>query len=402
MRFKKLLKNSLYMFSNQMATFVFPFMIFKAISNTVNETLLGDYFLFLSLGVFVTIVSDVGMGIGSVKLYSKSKFKLEYLFSWVLIKLIAVTLFFQVVFFIFPIQKLNLSLYFLMYFSIAVQSLSPLWFFQINENMKLYAIAGILGKTINMILVFTLIEEYSDINYLVLSYLFGVTITLVILSSHIKTNLPEKKYRKKIKLKHLENIIKSCLTTYYSRVSVAFYTTINLLIIGHFGGASAAATYGMAEKVYQAGQGVIAPVSQVLMPFLHNKPDTKLFFKTVGLFLIIFLSGVFFVLSFSSEFLLFLFQTKNTETLELLKIFMIVSIVNFLGVFMGYPAFAIKKDIETPNITVHFGLLAYFVSTVFFNVFYGFKLEHFAYSLLTAELSVLFVRVILFSKVIRR
>lgn len=145
--------------------------------------------------------------------------------------------------------------------------------------------------------------------------------------------------------------IKESAQFFWSRVAVSMYTTASSVVVGAVG-LNQAALYTTAEQGYKAGQAFTASIAQALYPYMARERDWKVFIKIVLLGFIVISVGAICVGLFSKQILEIIFGKNYIESAEILKIMMVTLVVNYLGVCLGYPAFAATKKISIANKTV--------------------------------------------------
>ena len=389
-RFNNLMSNSACMFILQLANFIVPFYVYNTISNIIGLEYLGQYFYFIAYVYFIVTVCDFGLTITSLSKFSRVKFKSHYLSSVFCIKVALFLLsLLSLPLFWFVAEFSKISILFVV-LSIFFQSLNPVWYFQSKERNGIIVVSGVVGRLLNFFVIFLFYEEIKTIEFFLFAYTLGVIIPFVVNLFFLEIDA---KWPLRVDLRYIKSIMRLSLKTFKSRMALTAYTSFNTFLIGALLGMQYVSIYGMAEKIYQAGQGVVTPVSQVLFPFISNKPDSKLFIKTVFIFMLIFIVGCLIIMTNTRFILEFLFNEIDDKAITLTRIYLFVSIINAFSVFMGFPAFALFRDLITPNATVLYGACIYALLLPFSILFFGYDLNIFVMIILIVEVSVLLMRV---------
>ncbi|HEE8951078.1 TPA: oligosaccharide flippase family protein, partial [Providencia rettgeri] len=189
---------------------------------------------------------------------------------------------------------------------------------------------------------------------------------------------------------------KDSLMFFLSRASVSIYTSASTIIIGNYSSLNQAAFYSASEKIYNAGQGILYPISQALYPYLSKNKDAKYFFYILFSLVTVLVVAVI-VISLFTPILLSVFYGKEYEkAYPIMNIFLCILIINFLSSNFGYPAFTLINRLDIANKTVIIGgFLQLILLTLIYNYSYitAFTV---VLSVLITELFVLCSRVAIF------
>lgn len=142
--------------------------------------------------------------------------------------------------------------------------LFPVWLFQGLEKMQGIAICTTIAKTISLALIFLLVRSKDDIDLAIISQSLGGLFSGIIAYVFIKKYGMAK--LKKIKLSDLVESLNKGFDLFVSNITISFYTTLNILIIGYFGGPVLAGYFSAADKLRAAAQGLLSPVQQAMFP----------------------------------------------------------------------------------------------------------------------------------------
>ncbi len=153
-------------------------------------------------------------------------------------------------------------------------------------------------------------------------------------------------------MKMIINAFKYSSEFFLSRAAVGIYTSASTLVVGSFAGVQQAAFYACAEKLYQAGQSLMSPVSQALFPYLARTGDKKILYKCIGILLIPLVAGCFICGIYSGEILELFYGVGFVPANSVLEVFLVCSIITFISINFGYPAFSIIGRLDLANKSV--------------------------------------------------
>lgn len=142
--------------------------------------------------------------------------------------------------------------------------LFPVWLFQGIEKMQGIAIFTVIAKSLSIIMIFVLVNGPADIEYSIFCQSMGIFISGVIACfyvNHFKLGAFTK-----FKISDIRDSLQVGFDLFISNIAMSFYTTLNILIVGFFGGPVLAGYFAAADKIRTAAQGLLAPVQQALFP----------------------------------------------------------------------------------------------------------------------------------------
>mgnify|MGYP000689963949 CR=1 FL=1 len=315
----------------------------------------------LSICVLGFIITDFGFGISGVEKIAKNKndkiFINSYLGAVFASKLLLLVFTF-IVLALYTLTEPDIlhgsSYYFIVIISFVIfsQTFQPIWFYQGIEEMKSITIYTVTTKLLYLVSVFILVAE-SDDAWLVL-LLYGISNLIGTLIAVYKIYTAGYRVSKPTPTLILDTISHS-VEFFISRAAVGLYTGISVFLLGAFSGLQQVAIYSAAEKLYQGGQSISAPISQAMYPYVARTGDTKLLYKFILIALLPLLIGVSFCIFYSESIIVFIFGNEFSEGADILKVFLVCSVINFIGVNLGYPAFSSINKISFANKSVILG-----------------------------------------------
>lgn len=140
----------------------------------------------------------------------------------------------------------------------------PVWLFQGIEKMQGIAICTTIAKCISLLLIFLLVKTKDDMNMAVISQSSGMFVSGILACVFIKKQKLAK--LTKVSMQEIYLVLSKGFDLFVSNITISFYTTLNILIIGYFGGPALAGYFSAADKIRTAAQGLMSPVQQAMFP----------------------------------------------------------------------------------------------------------------------------------------
>lgn len=397
---KNLLTSSIAFYVIQLLNILSPLLVLPFLSRSLSVDGFGKVMLFNSLCGIVYIINDFGFGLSATHSISKNredKLALNRIVSSIFILKIP----------LFILSSLGVIVYLKYYSNITYdntailcllgvslfQSLQPLWLFQGLEIMKKVIALFVIPKIGYIFYILYFIHDDSDLNKIYFSLFFCMLLNFIFLYFSMKKieisfTIPEN-YT-------LRYIFKDSSTFFLSRAAVSIYTSVSSIIIGNYSGLIQLALYSCAEKIYQGLQSITGPISQAIFPYLSFNKDHKLIIRLTicTLPILLLISAIIFI--FSKDIITIIFGLKYVDSYEILNIFSITMIINYIGVNFGYPAFAAINNVRFVNLTVIIG--AFFQILLLLILISNNKISaiNIAYSVLITESIVASIRVYFF------
>jgi O-antigen/teichoic acid export membrane protein len=354
-------KNTGSLFALQFVNMVAPLIVLPYLSRVLGVDGFGAMMLAFSACAIALIITDFGFNLSATYTISKCRENKVYVNELIgaifLIKAVLIFILFLILatysYFIgFSVGGYTLSIY--IGLNVLVQAFIPTWFFQGIEKMKSVTIFMVFAKLSYVFLIFIFIKNESDTDLVVLFYALSNLVGVSIAIRLIYINGYSIKTPKSLKI---TAVFKDSSQYFLSRAAVSIYTTASTFIVGASAGVQQAAMYGASEKIYQASQSITAPIAQALFPYMAKNKDVKLLAKIivyVGVPLAI-ACGV--VALWAGDIMSLVFGDEFQQSGYLLQVFLLVTVINFVSVNFGYPAFAGIGKVQIANYTVMLGAL---------------------------------------------
>ncbi|MES1860037.1 O33 family O-antigen flippase [Escherichia coli] len=354
-----LIKNIFYLFIVQIINYVAPFLVLPYLSRVLSVDNFGLLMMIISASSIALIVTDYGFSLSGPLFVAVNKHNKvvinQYIGTIYLIKSVLISIIWFLFLFIYFISDNEITSHFsnILWLGVIIttQSFQPIWFFQGLEKMKNITFSLIISKSVYVILIFCLVKT-NHVERVFLALVLSYVVTLVI-SNYLL-------YRNGYAIgtpcnKLFRDEIKNSFPFFLSRAAVGVYTSASTFIVGSFAGLNQAAVYSSAEKLYQAGQNALSPISQALYPYLARSGDKKTLYKFVVLFFILLCMICILSSYYSNTIVMLFFGNKYNAASQVLNVFLLSLVITFVSFNFGYPAFAAIKRVQIVNYTVVLG-----------------------------------------------
>ncbi|MDQ8136788.1 O33 family O-antigen flippase [Escherichia coli] len=354
-----LIKNIFYLFIVQIINYVAPFLVLPYLSRVLSVDNFGLLMMIISASSIALIVTDYGFSLSGPLFVAVNKHNKvvinQYIGTIYLIKSVLISIIWFLFLFTYFISDNEITSHFsnILWLGVIIttQSFQPIWFFQGLEKMKNITFSLIISKSVYVILIFCLVKT-NHVERVFLALVLSNVVTLVI-SNYLL-------YRNGYAIgtpcnKLFRDEIKNSFPFFLSRAAVGVYTSASTFIVGSFAGLNQAAVYSSAEKLYQAGQNALSPISQALYPYLARSGDKKTLYKFVVLFFILLCMICILSSYYSNTIVMLFFGNKYNAASQVLNVFLLSLVITFVSFNFGYPAFAAIKRVQIVNYTVVLG-----------------------------------------------
>ncbi|MBS9436681.1 O100 family O-antigen flippase [Photorhabdus noenieputensis] len=400
------LSNINALFITQIANYLSLLLIFPYLSRILGIDGFGKIGISLSIISIFLILTDYGFNLSAPSWIANNKKNInktcEYIGAIFILKILLTTLGIMLLF-IFTYSHDTLLTDIKLIVSIALcatfQSMQPTWFFQGIEKMRKITYYTIIAKAIYMILVLFFVknpgQEWLVIFFQAISFCLSSSIAIYFI------------YREGYTIRLISNpriikVFKESTWFFISRAAVCVYTSASTLIIGSAAGVQQAGLYSSSEKIYNAGQGIISPISQAIYPYLSRSGDKRFLYKISFIIAIPMIIGCYVITSFSSDILTIFYGPSFSSAAPILNIFLFCLIINYISVNFGYPAFSIIKRLDIANKTVILGALLQLINLIILFYTESINAINISLAILIVEIIVMIVRVVIFISLINR
>lgn len=354
---KGLLHNFISLVVVQGTNYLVPLLTFPYLVRVLGTSGYGAIAYSLAFIQYLVIFTGWGFNLSAPREVVRNKDdkrQLDILFSSVLIlKLLLLIVSFVILYvsilFIPSLTELKELVYFT-FGVVAGQAIMPTWFFQGLEKMKWITLVNAISKISYAVALFLFVKDEKDIIYVPIFNSFGYIVAgvvgLILCVKKFRVNFVYPGY------KELKYFFVTSFQFFVSRVSVSIYTSSNLFVIGTFGTLEMAGIYSVAEKLYQAMQGIYHPLVNALYPFIIRIKDKKIYLKVFITSIVVNLIFVVCVY-YCAEFLFsLLFHDYSIESVKLFKLLTMLSVITVPSILLGYPFLAALGHPKFTNFTV--------------------------------------------------
>ncbi|MCF7566773.1 oligosaccharide flippase family protein [Sabulilitoribacter arenilitoris] len=369
-----LVKNFLALSTLQGVNLILPFVTLPYLTRVLGVSNYGVVVMVYSIMQLLSVVCDYGFNLSATKeisLFRNNTSKINTIFSSILLVkagLLIILLFILLILVIYvPVLAANKATYFMGFGIVIGQALTPTWLFQGMEKMKYITIVNLVSKSLFTLLIFVFIKNSEDFIFVPLLYSIGF-----ILAGILSLIFAYKEFGVSFYFTKWVNIIeqiKNSTQYFFSRASVALYTSSNNFIVGLVLGEFYAGIFGVAERLFTAMTVIYSPLSDAIYPHMVQKKDLKLFKK-------VFLSAIIFnffvsliTIFFSSEIIYFVFGEGYEESAVLLKYFCFLSLIIVPATFIGYPLLGAFGFEKYANYSVVIACIIHVIILVFISSF---------------------------------
>lgn len=376
-----------------------PFLIVPFLARVLGVEAYGEVLSLLSVITLSYIFIEYGFNVSATYRVTKSKDNYEILSeicSNVITLRIVIALFLIILYVVdfcfFKVFFESWLMVFLVSFTVFSQSLISDWFFQGIEKMFNIAIYTIFLRVFYGLSIFLFISDPND-SYLVILF-WGMSNAVAGLIScyfMIKKGVTIKF----CSLKNIQNELVSGWLFFKSRLSVAVYTSLNSVLLAAFNPLQLA-FYSIGDQAYKASQSVTSPINRALYPYMVRTKNWDLFFKIfIIMFLLIIIVSI--ALYINAEVVIkFIFGSAYKDSIVIFKVFLLTSIVTYVGLSFGNPVFGAINRLDIPNKISIYASYLHLVILLFIFTFYQFNAFFIACALLVTEVFVALTRMFFF------
>lgn len=399
---KKLINNIMALFVVQFLNYIAPLLVFPYLTRVLGIDGFGVVAVMFSLCSISLIVTDYGFGLSAPYWIAKNRDDKasvsRYIGGVFIIKtvlLIAILTF--VLIYLFSINSIVIhNGYFLsgLFLTLIFQTYQPIWFYQGIEELKNVTIFMTISKLTYLGSIFIFVRDRGDTGgvFIALGFSYLVSTTFAIFRIYAcgySILFPKEK-------KFFIELIKTSSSFFFSRAAVGVYTSASTFIIGSYSGPAQAALYSSAEKLYQAGQNATSPFSQALYPYLSRSKDKSTLFRVIIYALPLLISIICICYYFSPMILRVFYGSEFIDASPILKNFLICSIITFVSINIGYPAFSIIDRLDVVNKSVYTASIIYIILLFFMFINQAINAYNISICILAVESFVLIFRITAF------
>lgn len=379
----------------QLANYIAPLLVLPFLSRHLATDEFGSVMVALATAAVALVVTDYGFNLSATYKIAKIQDDIESINKIIgrvftaKIILVLISAIGIVIVATIPTYRPYIDVFSASILGIVGQAYQSSWLFQGLERMGVYALIQSSTKFLYVFLVYTVITPPVDPSTVMWCWSIANCIGMILalwqarrLGFHLFYFSPREALEE----------IKETSNYFWSRISVACYTSASSLIIG-MTGLHYAAIYSVAEQGYKAGQAFTNTIAQAMYPYMAREKNWYLFSRVIAFGFIVLSTAAVTVSFFSDEVLQFVFGPVYIEAATVFIIMMCTLCINYFGVTLGYPALGAVNCIQAANSSVYYGVIVY-GAVMALILFTGNLLPTYvAFSIAAAELVVFIVRV---------
>ncbi len=279
MRSKRVVKNYLYNMGYEVLILILPIITAPYIARVLGADGIGISNYTSSFAIVFSVFGKFGIdryGSKHIAYTRDNKGKRSKAFWNIWLLQVVSSLISIVAYIIFStIQGNSLKLLFILQLPVVISSLIDIsWFYIGLENFKKIVVRNTFIKIISVILIFTLVKSYSDLNkYILINSLSALLGCITFWNSIFK-------YVNKLKVSNIniKPYLRESFIYLIPQICIQFYTVVDQIIVGTLSSVTDVGYYSQSLKIPKMSLAFITSLSMVLMPAIANlyeKEDIK-------------------------------------------------------------------------------------------------------------------------------
>lgn len=335
--------NALALTLMQFSNYLAPLIVLPYLSRVIGSSMLGFVVVTLAAIQFVYVITDYGFSLSATRDIALNSSNKSYISRKIgaiwgaKLPLLGMGIAGLVV---IPVVVPTLHQY-ANFFSAAIpaaigMAFQPIWLFLGIEKMRNITAYMIVTKLVYVLMILSWVRSPTDAILAIYGWstaqLAGLGVSIWMLRRDgYSVTVPS--------LAECFNELKESAEFFWSRLSVAVYTSVNTVVIGTQG-AILAAHYSVCDQIFNAGKTITSPVNTALYPYMTKRQDWQLFYRLLFVLAGSLATGCLIVALLASHILGLLFGAEYVQSSPVLVVLCGVVVINYFGVAFGYPAFS--------------------------------------------------------------
>tara|TARA_Y100000591_G_scaffold321587_1_gene336794 strand:+ start:2296 stop:3546 length:1251 start_codon:yes stop_codon:yes gene_type:complete len=391
--------NSFYLYLSHFGDYILTLFLLPFISRKIGATEFGIIGLTQSFGLLIVLFIEFGSSLMATREVARikndhfvlKKFVEELTLSKIYLTPIAFVAFLLSIIYV-PIFIENPYKVVIIFLGAIFQGISPVWYFQGTEKMKIIAFSKLVFRLFGFILIIFFVKSPSDSWVVLASFSLGSALICLylfreIIKKHGQLSLYRKNQSKLIFSKSIPSFLVTIIPMIYQNISVLLLSLfVNPIQLGLFYGAS---------RIYRAFNTLYSPVSQAFFPIIasaqnNDKTESRLLLRNYLLTISI-IGLLFFITNyfFAEKIILIVLGNEFSGSKNLLKIFSVVLPLTAISNALGRQwLMVINKDSFYSFVQMFSSLIA-LMGFLFLVNAYGIKA--YPLSLIVYEISSIFI-----------
>lgn len=289
-------KNIAYLGLVQVSNFVFPVVTLPYLVRTLGVSDFGSIMLSLAIVQYFSLVVDYGFNYSATReiAVAENQKEINSLFSRTILAktfLLFISLALYSLYCVFFVKEGNAWVTFSFALVIIGNCYFPLFFFQAIEKMKVIATLTILSKCLCTIWLFTMVKNSGDVFNA--AFFYGLNAFLPSIFSIFYIYFRKLVSFELAPFSQVKISLKRGSAIFISQISISFYTTFNVILLGFFYSPAIVGYFSAAERMRAAVQSCFVPIQQVIFPRINK--EIRNFKHRFKIYSVLYLSLAFFV-----------------------------------------------------------------------------------------------------------
>lgn len=342
---KRLVENIFSLSVFQFASYGISFVMMPYLIQTLGIDGYGKIIYSFAIVSLVGLVVEYGFEIAATKAVSVNRYQLndigDYISAVYIIKIFFLLIGFSFLLILTSFNSFSeyRDLIILSYVFVIAKAITPLWFLQGLEEMKIVAVVNIITRMLYFVAVLLLIKHPDQLELVPL--LNGIS-ALVTGIYCLWYGLAFKGMSfARVSISKINEVVVDGFNIFISQISIASLTHIVPFVLGFTSGSMAVGIYSAAEKIVQAVFGLYVPFQQSFFPWItaHLKNEhlvgIKVLKRSIAL-LAIAMTVVGLLLHMFSEFIMALVTGEsNPRSVEVFELLAFMPLLLCLNTFIG-------------------------------------------------------------------
>lgn len=340
----KLFSNTIMLYILTFSNYFFSFITVPYQTRVLGKEIYGNLGFATSFMGYFQLILDFGFLLSAteeVAKYRNDKRKLEVIVICVtcckLFLIIGSAILLSILCVTVDRFRVDVRLYVLYFFAIAVNSFIPDYLYRGLEEMRAITIRTVLIKLFFTGMIFICLREKSQYYFVPLLNLIGNIGAVIGVYVHIKGKLGLSFC--KIKFGDIWDSFKKSSVFFYSRIASTVYSVTNTFILGFVYGNNAGIVglFSAADKLITTGKQGVTPITDSLYPYMIRKRDFKLIKKVLLIFMPVITLGCIIVAVIAEPLCAILFGEEFREAGIYLRLLLPVLWCSFPAMVFGFP-----------------------------------------------------------------
>ncbi|MFN1551697.1 oligosaccharide flippase family protein [Vibrio natriegens] len=382
----KLIKNIGWYSLSQVISVVVPILVIPIIISYIGVDGYGELAFIQAKIAVLTIISNYGFELSAPRWIISGKVCEQKVYAT--IQQVKISLYFisALIFFVmFGFSFLNVVM---VLYGLSVIAL-PNWYYLSKQKAKTLATLNAISKFFYLLLILAVFKIKPEIE--VIALCLAVSSFGVALYSNLK-NIPNLAVLFVVDVNLAKKLIVDGFSFFKSRVAISLYTNMNIIVLGFFGSDFVVGIYTVAEKIYQAIQGLYRPIVNAVYPFLLQDFSIAIYRKIFTILNVVNVIGVLFCYIYSSLIVSWFDKVNTGEIVEIFNVFLLCILILLPSILLGHPYLGAKGKSKFVNDSIVIAAAFHLVMLFLLSVFNLVNAYNIATLVLVTESTVLILR----------